>query len=659
MGKRRYRILILTIVVLFAGSLMAQQFDFESDKKLTLGYSQKLVEAIDDNDITRLKKLFKKNPSLVNSYTSINNAHGYLSSSGGGIPLLYDVVDRSLKNQCSIEMVETVLDFKPFMYCIYNDYTPFYLILNFIATHTIEDCEIAHKLFYAFINQNDFDVNQKPKDSPLPFSYLLSKNYEYLHETFDNGYISSDIIEAFINNGSSVNTRDVYSHSILIYAVLLEDSELIDFCINNNADVSIKNYEGKDALFFAIQSNNLENVSAILEANYPLSEDNFVKMNVCTFLHSSDKEIQKVIFDGIKVGEKDLENMINISKLFPERKLYFIADAFTRSKYQISTEELPSFIALFNDVSIENNVVATKNIESLIDEYKSYVIQNANKTGDLLALIELKQEYGLSPKNYMQIDEKEYLFKVNDIQLYKKVFPDNISAFTGRCKLNEYYIGSLRNSYANGLGTALTEEGLFSGMFVDGQGNGKMKIVFKNGYTYSGDVKNGLADGQGSDNNNYKGSWHKGQRHGHGVLTNWKSICYLCPFSEYHDDVYYENGVLLRNLSDEARERAAERRSDEYRQAEEETVTARENYEEGEWKEMSVTMLEAMFDVKSSGKMKKVWIKCPSSNYKRETEIYYSYSQKEYYVTATWLSDAYFDSYNEALEYALDKLDCH
>lgn len=641
-----------------AGPIMAQQFDFESDKKNISGYSRKVVEAIDNNDIKKLRKLFEKDPSLVDTYAVSTNPHGYLSSAGGGVPLLYDVVGRCLNNQCSVELVKTVLDFEPHMYCTYNNITPFYLILTSISTKTIDNCIAAHELFYAFLDQPNFSVSQKPKDLPLPLSYLISSNYDYLYGDFNKDYISPDIIKAFIEKGASINTRDIESNSILIHAVIKNDVGLIDFCVRNNADLTIKNLQGKDALFYAVKANSSEIVNSILEANYPISEGDLVSMGVSPFLHKADKEIQNRIFNRVKDGKKDLQSMINIAKLFPDRKLYFISEAYSRSKYQISTEDLPSFIALFKGAYVEENIEASKNLESLIVEYKTYIIKDANKTGEIMALIDLQEAYGLTNEDYKLIDERAYLVNTRDIQLYKKIFPSNHSEFASRCKLNDYYLGPIRNGLANGTGTALNERGLFSGVFADGQGNGKMKIVFKNGYTYNGDVKNGVADGEGSDSE-YKGSWKKGQRHGYGILSNYKRLCGFCPFEEYKDDVYYENGVLLRNLSDEARERSAERRNEEYRQTQEETVTARDNYEEGEWEEMSVSMLEAMFDVRSSGKMKKVWIQCPSSNVKRETEIYYSYTEKEYYVSASWLSNAFFDSYDEALEYALEKLDCY
>gem|GEM_PF-1756569 len=349
--------------------MYAQKFNFESDKKLKTEFNKKIAEALDGDDVKLMKKILDKDPSLVNSSSKMTAPSKHSVLAAGKIPLLYDAVDRCLYEKHSVEMVKLILKYDPFMYCVFDDLTPFYLVLEFIATHKIEECQNAENLFYLFCNKPNFDVNQLCKGSPLPLSFLISRNYYFNRKSYSKEYISSDIIKTLIEKGASVNTRDDNSNSILTYSVITERPDLFSYCISKGADVSITNKDNRDALYFAVSKNNSQHVSTLLNSKYPLSEDRLALINAYTCIPYASSEIKNIIFDKLKTGVKNLEKMKIITRLYPDKRLYFISEQYKRTNFNITTEQIPDFISLFSNLSIDNNSTAYKNLYSLKEEY--------------------------------------------------------------------------------------------------------------------------------------------------------------------------------------------------------------------------------------------------------------------------------------------------
>lgn len=368
MVKQEYRILVI-LLLLIAGQLNAQQFDFESDKKYNTSYNQELENALNNNDLKLMKKVLDKEPSLVNSSSKMTTISGNSKLSGGKIPLLYDAVDRCLNEKCSSDMVELILKYQPSLYCTFDNYTPFYLILNYIATHKIDDCRNAENLFNLFCNQSKFDINQKYNDLPPPLSFLLSSNYTYSANSYNREYISSYVIKTFIEKGASINTRDINSTSILTYAVMADENDMVSYCISKRADVTVINNNNHDALYHAVYNNSYKNVSLLLNQNYPLSEKRLAEIDAYTAMPFANEEIKNLLFEKLKNGIKNLESIKVLTKLFPDKKLYFISYNYKRAYLDITTKEIPEFVNLFGDILIYNDPVASMNLNSLKKEY--------------------------------------------------------------------------------------------------------------------------------------------------------------------------------------------------------------------------------------------------------------------------------------------------
>ena len=75
----------------------------------------------------------------------------------------------------------------------------------------------------------------------------------------------------------------------------------------------------------------------------------------------------------------------------------------------------------------------------------------------------------------------------------------------------------------NGVGSAIYPKGdVYTGEWKNGRADGTGRLEYKNGNVYYGDWKNGKANGIGimlyADKTRYEGEWKDSQAHGYGVF---------------------------------------------------------------------------------------------------------------------------------------------
>lgn len=271
MVEKRYKILIYIVFVIIAEPILAQQFSFESDKKVKSNFNKKLEKALISNKVKSLREILIKDPNLVNASSSQTKKSKYSALSGGNIPLLYDAVNRSLNGYCSFEIVELILSFKPKLNCAFRDKTPFYLILEFLAKNKIVNSKDAEKLFLTFSKEKNLDINNRYGTLPPPLTFLLRENYEHLSGKISNEYLSDKILKTFIKKGANVNALDKYGNNLLTYASKTKRQKLLNLLLNKGISFSNKNKSGKDPFIFAIENNNIEAINKILDKGYELN----------------------------------------------------------------------------------------------------------------------------------------------------------------------------------------------------------------------------------------------------------------------------------------------------------------------------------------------------------------------------------------------------
>lgn len=439
MVEKRCNILIFLFVV-FAGHLCAQQFDFENDKKIRSDYNEDIEKALNNEDINKLRNIFDRKPELINSSSKQISKSKYLRLSGGGVPLFYDVVDRYLRGQCSYDLVQLIMSYKPSFNCSFNKLTPFYLILDYIARHKIKDCEKAEKLFYLFCNQQGFDINSRFQNNPPPLSFLLSSNYNYLSNTYSEEYISFSIIRTFVEKGASINTSDENNNNLITYAIRAKKQQLFSYCMEQNADFTQRNNLNKDVLSYAILEQDYKSVSLLLDKKYPLSGQLLMDRAYEEILQTAEP-IKELLFDKLKTGYKTLQDITLLSKLFSKRKIYFINENYNRNNYKLTQNQIPDFIDLFVNIKLNRTDIAFKNIQNLKKEY----IYSHKTIADFVKATNKYPELGLqiqsfNPQYYK--NESNSLALQLELGKLKKIIPENLfSLYMNeiKTKTNDFY----------------------------------------------------------------------------------------------------------------------------------------------------------------------------------------------------------------------------
>lgn len=368
MVKEKYLILVVNLLCILFNA-QSQGFDFESDKKHEAKYNNLVSEALNKDDVKRMKNILDKDNELVNSSSEVTHSSKYSVLSGGKKPLLFDAVERYLNGTVSYDMIELLLDYNPIMNCTFDGLTPFYLILKNIAKCKNGEFDKSLKLFQLFSTKSNFDINQRVNDAPPPLSFLMG---EYIAACMDfqcNGKIPMNIFRTFFNAGASINTKDYNMNSLLILSILSSDDSLFELCVNNKVELTFLNKENHDVLYFAVAKNNLNAIKEIWRLGYPLNENRISIIGLESIFGFAKNEIQDYIFELLKSGNKTLEDMRVLAKLFPKRMGYFINNDYPRNRFQISLNEIPPFIKIFDDLISYHDYSNNSNLFSLKQEY--------------------------------------------------------------------------------------------------------------------------------------------------------------------------------------------------------------------------------------------------------------------------------------------------
>ena len=367
MGKERLFI-VTALCFLLVTEGLCQKFNYNSQKKQNSEYNVELSNALLSNDHQAMGRILSKNPSLVDDASSETVVAKHLKLVSR-VPLICDAVQRCLDQQCSVQMVETILSYGPNLNCKHQGLPPFYMVLNYIAHHKISECGRAEELFFVFLNKSNIDIRERPVDLPPSFSYLLTENYNFLKGHFSRDYVSLEIIKAFIDKGASINTNDVNSNSILSFATLTQNQELIEYCLGNGANITSTNKEGKDAFYYAVANKDFNATKSILESGYPLSESRLVSLKMQQTIAQAGTSIQELLYDRLKVGKKNLEELKTLYNYFPNQCSRYLSDDFSRANLDLTQKQLPEFIDMFASTQLDR--IGTNNLEALKKEYIS------------------------------------------------------------------------------------------------------------------------------------------------------------------------------------------------------------------------------------------------------------------------------------------------
>lgn len=430
MAKTRNRIIsLLFFLTCSLGVLHSQNgFNFSGDKVKSarnLLFNADIKNALDKNDLKKMKRLLSKKPDLVNSAVEESNMSKYNRFSSRKKPLIFAALERYMSNKISLELLDLIFEFDPNTDITYNDKTFIYILLDYLNSDNVE-VELFQNVLKLLTN-NGIDINRKLSGLPPPFSYLIT----------NSNYLPTSTINRFVESGASIHTRDTSNNSLLIISAKINDNSLFEYSLAKKLDIEAKNSCNNDVLYYAILNQNLEQIRRLLKEGYPLNEDRILEVKIPKVIVSTSEDIKDLLFDILKTGSKTFSQMKTLVMSFPSRSNYFIEEGFERSRFLILKSEIPDFISLFD---IENN-----NIENLKKEYV-YSFDNI-KSFNVAA--EKYTEVGIILPSYREdyyIKEQYSDSLLSDLKSLKNILPKSLYL-----KLHENIIEETEKYFNNSL----------------------------------------------------------------------------------------------------------------------------------------------------------------------------------------------------------------
>ena len=242
----------------------AQGFD-DLKKAKPVQLNAKLQSLLDKNDVKGLERMLKSRSDAKNEGSNMGK-----NDKGAPlvVPLLYDVVDRTLKGSVSVDMCRVALDAGCDVYTIFNGKTPIYRIMDYLATTPSARAGVGMEVLSLLLDKKEFDINRRYRSLPPPFSYLLSENYKYLGDRYSKDYLSSELIRTLLEHGAALNTYDENGASLLLLANTTENRYLQEYLVKKGINIDKAADEtGNNAVYAAIANSDVNLLRLIVDKN--------------------------------------------------------------------------------------------------------------------------------------------------------------------------------------------------------------------------------------------------------------------------------------------------------------------------------------------------------------------------------------------------------
>ena len=167
----------------------------------------------------------------------------------------------------------------------YGGKTPIYLVLDYLATHPKQQCQVAEQLLGAFIDKQGFDVNSRYSTLLPPLAYLIRSNYEFVGGRFSADYLSDEVLRRLIDAGASVNTYNSDGATLMNFAIDTDNRYLQSYFISQGIDLRHADAKGNDAVHHTIEQGDVALLKKMVAANS-------VTIDVNSF-HNDTKQLSK------------------------------------------------------------------------------------------------------------------------------------------------------------------------------------------------------------------------------------------------------------------------------------------------------------------------------------------------------------------------------
>lgn len=399
---------LILLLSLLCGMSYGQGFDDLKQAK-PVSLNTKLQSLLDKNDVSGLEKLLKSKPETKEEGSRIGQ-----NDKGAPlvIPFFYDVVDRTLKGEVSLDICRLAIRSGCDVYTIYNGKTPIYRVMDYLATTPSSDSALGTEVLNLFFSRPDFDINRRYRTLPPPFSYLLSENFKYLGNHYDEDYLSIDLIFLLIDHGALLNTYDENGASLLLLANTTGNVRLQNYLVDNGVNIDKSaNESGDNAVVSAIRSSDLSLLRRIVE-NYNIK---LFSNDVRDYISEVSPEMYEYLASECSHNAQSYEELTDFRNLFSDKK------TMVQEKYESLARQEVSAATSYEMISL--CAMRYSDLNSIVEPKRRLIAEKecdeAEKYPELCLFREHYPQYSdLTARCHDRVSDRE-LSEVSSVRLVK------------------------------------------------------------------------------------------------------------------------------------------------------------------------------------------------------------------------------------------------
>ena len=448
MRKFRYISLFFLFSVL-CELVYSQGFDdLKQAKQVKL--NTKLQALLDKNDLKGLEKLLKSKPETKEEGSRMGK-----NDKGASlvIPFFYDVVERTLNGEVSLDICRLAFQSGCDIYTIYNGKTPIYRLMDYLATTPSADTQVGNEVLDLFFSMPDFDINRRYRSLPPPFSYLLSENFKFLGNQYSGDYLSIDLIFKLIDTGALLNTYDENGASLLLLANTTGNVRLQNYLVDNGVNIhKSANAAGDDAVVSAIVASDVALLSRIVK-NYDVK---LVSVEVKDHLPVVSADMYDYLASECARNAHIYEELVNFRNIFSDKK------PLVQDKYEALARQEVAEASSYDMISL--CAIRYPDLFSIVEPKRRLIAEKeCDAAGNYTELSLFRDHYpqyeDLRNRCFERVSTKE-LGEVNHVRLvkefeihyperYQDVQPKKIAIYESDCNSVDHELERVLSSCSN------------------------------------------------------------------------------------------------------------------------------------------------------------------------------------------------------------------
>lgn len=273
-----------------------------------------------------------------------------------------------LQGEVDSSVLRRFLSYQPRLNVECDGLSVFYYLLQYVATHKIQETGSAEWLIREIAASPDFNINKPSGKFLPPLPYLLRTNYDFLQQRYDGAYINEDLIIYFIERGANVNTYDQAANNLITFSVQGHSAKLLEFLQRRGGNMENKNSSGKDAFYFALRSNDLQAIQSLVKGGYVLDLKKLRSMNILEVVDKTNVSLLSFITEATLNRIFTFEDLLDFAQLFPESRHLLLENSFYR-KVNVPENRIPELVTTLEKGTAWTNPLHLQEIQYLKQTY--------------------------------------------------------------------------------------------------------------------------------------------------------------------------------------------------------------------------------------------------------------------------------------------------